>query len=258
MMKRILPALLVLALMAVMAAPACAQSYAVAVNGAAVRTGPGLGYSLCAQLGKGSTVSYLQQSAYDSRGVLWYRISLNNGESGWVSSASAELTDEAGFATYASGAGVAPDAAFGFLTGEVTVTGNVNVRSGPGLGHEILGTMREGETAVYLGVTSSDERGVAWYWIQAGDVTGWVSSVYAGLSSQWTLEHTAVEGVSGDSNVRKGPGLGYASVGTLFKGETAPYLGVSSVDERGVSWYLIRFGDAGAGWVSSRYTALAN
>jgi len=249
-MKRTLAA--VLALLLMLGAAALAEGYVYLTGSAAVRTGPGLGYSKAAQLNAGSTVDYLQQAVYDSRAVLWYRVGLANGGSGWVQSTHAVLTDEAGFATYASGAGAS---GFGLLTGEVTVSGDVNIRSGPGLGHPILNTMFKGETAVYLGVSATDNRGVTWYNVQFEDTSGWVSSVYAELTGSPEFAQTVVEASGGNSNVRTGPGLGYASVGTLFKGETADYLGVSSIDERGVTWYCIDF-DGQTGWVSSKYTEI--
>lgn len=61
----------------------------------------------------------------------------------------------------------------------------------------------------------------------------------------------------GDSHVRTGPGLAYASIGTIRKGGGATYLGKSSVDDRGVTWYNVDYkGDSA--WVSSKYTTLKN
>lgn len=65
-----------------------------------------------------------------------------------------------------------------------------------------------------------------------------------------------VYGSSGDSYVRTGPGLGYASIGVLYRGSSAPYTGQTSVDYRGVPWYSISF-NGRSGWVSSRYTTLS-
>ena len=65
--------------------------------------------------------------------------------------------------------------------------------------------------------------------------------------------HSYIEGDDGKSFVRTGPGLGYKSIGTLHKGDDAKYLGETSIDERGVLWYKIRFNGKSA-WVSSRYT----
>ena len=62
-----------------------------------------------------------------------------------------------------------------------------------------------------------------------------------------------IEGASGKSNVRTGPGLDYRSIGVLHVGERAPYLGSSATDDRGVKWYKISW-DGTKAWVSSRYT----
>ena len=66
----------------------------------------------------------------------------------------------------------------------IVATGDVNVRSGPGLGYSILGTIRKGGTLDSDGTTSVDSRGVAWYRVYYGSNTyGWVSSVWATLYS---------------------------------------------------------------------------
>lgn len=62
-----------------------------------------------------------------------------------------------------------------------------------------------------------------------------------------------IEGNDGKSNVRTGPGLSYKSIGVLHKGEDAKYLQKTSIDDRGVTWYKIRWNGRDA-WVSSRYT----
>ncbi len=59
----------------------------------------------------------------------------------------------------------------------------------------------------------------------------------------------------GDANLRSGPGLSYEDIGTMHNGETASYLGGSSVDERGVTWYKVNF-NGKVGWVSSKYARL--
>ena len=247
-MKKLISAALVLAF--VLAPCALAEDYFRLLADAPAHTGPGLGYSTVGELYEGGTAEYFGQSAYDSRSVLWYRVALGDGSLGWVQSIYGELTDEPGYLPCNPG-----DAAMDYLPAEVTADGNVNVRSGPGLGYEILNTMRDGEAARYLDASMPDERGVVWYMVEFKDSIGWVSSVYAQLTGGWENTYTTVEGVSGDSNVRSGPGLGYEAIGTLFKGDAAAYLGGSSVDERGVTWYCIRFGGQ-TGWVSEKYTLL--
>jgi hypothetical protein len=66
-------------------------------------------------------------------------------------------------------------------------------------------------------------------------------------------KHSYIEGDDGKSNVRTGPGLDYKSIGVLYRGEDARYLHETSVDERGVVWYKIRWNGRDA-WVSSMYT----
>ena len=65
--------------------------------------------------------------------------------------------------------------------------------------------------------------------------------------------HSYIEDDDGKSYVRTGPGLDYKSIGVLHRGEDAKYLGETSVDDRGVLWYKIRWNGRSA-WVSSMYT----
>ena len=66
-------------------------------------------------------------------------------------------------------------------------------------------------------------------------------------------KHSYIEGDDGKSHVRTGPSLGYQSIGVLHRGEDARYLHETSVDDRGVLWYKIRWNGRSA-WVSSMYT----
>ena len=65
--------------------------------------------------------------------------------------------------------------------------------------------------------------------------------------------HTYIEGDDGKSYVHTGPGLNYKRLGVLHIGEDARFLGDTSVDERGIPWYKIKWNGREA-WVSSRYT----
>ena len=147
---------------------------------------------------------------------------------------------------------------------EAVATGNVNVRSGPGVSYEIVGELARGECLTYLNETRYDADGHAWYKAQYysyGEV--WVSSVYSELT--YTRTEASVDDeagtygryiqATGRLNVRSGPGLGYDDKGTLLSGSTATYLGEYSTDERGVTWYKISY-NGGSGWVSSRYCTL--
>lgn len=63
---------------------------------------------------------------------------------------------------------------------QIRATGEVNLRSGPGLSYKILGTVQENMTFLYLEEEVEDERGVMWYKVShetLGEV--WISSRYS-------------------------------------------------------------------------------
>ena len=62
-----------------------------------------------------------------------------------------------------------------------------------------------------------------------------------------------IQGDDGKSHIRTGPARSYSSIGVLRRGDEVKYLGRTSVDERGVVWYAIRYNGRDA-WVSSMYT----
>ena len=69
----------------------------------------------------------------------------------------------------------------GFAQAEVKTTGDVWLRTGPGLDYESVAILKTGKTYEDLGDSSVDERGVTWSRITVGDKTGWVSSRYSEL-----------------------------------------------------------------------------
>ena len=58
------------------------------------------------------------------------------------------------------------------------VTGDTYVRTGPGLKYKTIGVLHKGDETKYLGKSSTDDRGVAWYKVDWNGRTGWVSSRY--------------------------------------------------------------------------------
>ena len=69
----------------------------------------------------------------------------------------------------------------GTALAEVKTTGTVWMRSGPGLSYDQVSSLSEGKSLEYLGESSVDDRGVAWYKVSDGKNTGWVSSKYSEL-----------------------------------------------------------------------------
>ena len=67
-------------------------------------------------------------------------------------------------------------------SGTVSITGDVWLRTGPGLDYDEITNIGKGATATYLGNSSVDGRGVTWYKIQYKSHTGWVSSRFAKIN----------------------------------------------------------------------------
>ncbi len=197
-----------------------------------LRTGAGLYYSSIGTVPKGVTLSY-SGTDVDDRGVTWFRVNYN-GKHGWISST---------YTNYGSG--------YASVSGKVTTTGKLNLRTGPALYYMSLGTVPSGVTLVYTD-TDVDDRGVVWYRVTYGGDTGWISSMYTNLGGGSYYSGNRVV-ITSSVNVRTGPGLGYKSIGTLERYDSAPYKGVKSVDDRGIAWYKINY-QGKTGWVSSVYS----
>lgn len=142
-------------------------------------------------------------------------------------------------------------------------SGDSWIRSGPGLSYERLGLLGEGDLAEYLGSTSADNRGVDWYYVRFGSVTGWVSSRYTVLSTStsggdWNWGSGSVRYVRATArvNVRSGPGTSYEDVGTLVRGECLTYLDETRYDAAGNAWYKAEYYSYGEVWVSAVYSEL--
>ena len=133
----------------------------------------------------------------------------------------------------------------------VETTGNVYVRSGPGLGYTTLGTVNKGTTLTYQNQYFTDDRGVVWYMVLYKNSNAWVSSTYADLYGASIA--TYLYATDGDSYLRNAPNLNGKILDTFQEGNSAQYLNASSVDERGVTWYRVSY-NGKTGWVSARYT----
>ena len=62
---------------------------------------------------------------------------------------------------------------------KIQATGNVNVRTGPGLDYRSIGTLSKGDKVTYEGSSKKDNRGVRWYCIKFHGGSGWISSKYS-------------------------------------------------------------------------------
>ena len=200
-------------------------------------------------LPKGASATYLNSSSVDDRGVAWYYVSYD-GTKGWVSSRYTKL-----------GSGSSAPAQ------KVTATGGqTNIRNSGNLSAKVLGTLPKGASATYLDQSSTDERGVVWYKVRYDGITGWVSSKYTKLGSgsassgstssgSTSASSRKVVATDGQTNIRSQGNLDGKVLTSLPKGASATYLDSSTVDNRGVTWYKVRY-DGVTGWVSSKYTTL--
>ena len=235
-MKRIgMLALVVALLTAIIPASALAAGYLEATGARVnVRSGPGVNYSSLYTLVEGETATYTGSYSYDSNGTKWYKVQYDSFGTGWVSEKYSVVYSDL---SYVQAEG-----------------GSVNNRRTPNLTGADLGTMPSGATATYLGQTSTDSRGVDWYYVNYDGTVGWVSSRYCTLYGSASFA-SYVQAVGGDANVRQTPNLTGTSLDVIHDGEYASYLGQTSTDSRGVDWYYVNY-DGTTGWVSSRYCTL--
>lgn len=230
----LLMALLMLAMVFSQAALA-EGSYVKTAGNVNVRSGAGTEYRVLGTAAKNSELSYLDEAKTDKNGVVWYRVRLNARTVGWVCSKYCAM--------YACD-----------TTVEVT-GGEVHLRRTPSLNGTVLATKKKGDKLTYLNETSTDNRGVTWYYVSANGKTGWISSKYAKLTTGGSDEYKVAE-ITGDQVYLRGSAsLNGRILDTLYKGSTPLYLNESKQDSRGVTWYYVR-ANGGAGWVSSKYAKL--
>lgn len=154
------------------------------------------------------------------------------------------------------------------LADSVYFDGNSNVRTGPGLDYPSIGSVQEGDVLMSSGETRYDSRGVAWYEVDYGNGTGWVSSKYTSLITLNPNRYDDLDDyytydspdgaiiATGDCNIRTAPDINAPSIGVLSKGGILPLAGGDvRYDSRGVAWYNVDYNGTSA-WVSSTYASL--
>lgn len=132
-------------------------------------------------------------------------------------------------------------------------TSNLNMRTAPGTSNRILLTIPKGGQLVYL----SGKNG--WYQVQYGGKKGYVSSAYVKTQKVETSETRPAATVKGSGslrttaalNIRKGPGTGYAKVGSMPKGAVVSY----SEEKNG--WYKVTY-NGRTGYSSGKYLTPVN
>lgn len=201
-----------------------------------VRSGPGNSYSVLTVMKSGTTTSKLGASGN------WTKVTVN-GKTGYV------------YNKYLSNTGatssVQPTAPSTSTSKTVYVTASVlNVRSGAGTSHSVIGSLTKGKAANVVGTSGN------WYKIKYGSGYGYISASYTSSKApSGSTTNTPPTTSSSNAktyystttlNVRSGPGTSYASKGVLSRGQA-----VSVVDSSSY-WYKIKYG-SGYGYVGSKY-----
>lgn len=153
------------------------------------------------------------------------------------------------------------------LTGNITV----NVFSGPGLNHEVIGQLNEGRPAQVVGISSDRQ----WWVVMAPSYDGGLGWIEATSVNTSNAESVPVIEYSGNMNMEQssqsqvmyivanedieilnGPGEGNTSLGILLAGKTSEVVGKSSDD----AWWIIKipFVDGGQGWVPVNSVSILN
>ena len=150
----------------------------------------------------------------------------------------------------------------------VTAVADVNVRSGPDVAYEVIGVLRQGQTAEAVGV-SADGRWWAINFPASPTGNGWASAEF--VIPENTENLPILQGpppptpilptappptpepgdprvtAAADVNVHSGPDFAYQVIGVLRQGQTAVPVGVSVNGQ----WYAIQFpgSPTGNGWL---------
>jgi len=138
----------------------------------------------------------------------------------------------------------------------------LNVRSGPGTSHGVIGSLSFDQTGIpATGVGANDEGGRLWREIDYFGGLGWVASWYL-TPNPCDLAAPADYCVAGASclerlNVRTGPGASYQKLGSLpYDMVGVQATGATSADSDGRDWIQVRF-RGGVGWAASWLLAAA-
>lgn len=136
-------------------------------------------------------------------------------------------------------------------TGTITADG-LNIRNGPGTGYPVIGSYNEGDEVTIL--EQFTYNGTTWGCTR----TGWISMDYVDVDGDDTYDdeddddtETVTGYITADGlRIRSGPGVDYATVGSLEYGDDVTI--TSQVeDDNGVTW-----GKISGGWISMDYVEL--
>lgn len=215
-------------------------------DGVRVRNAPTLSGNVLGHVNTGDVVSVTGQTSY-ADGYSWIPVFVHGlAINGYV--AGEFFTNSSGSTGWFRGTPV-------YVTSD-----GVNLRSGAGLGHSVIGNFNYGTNAIVNdGPRSAD--GYGWYNITIDGLTGWMASDF--LAEGHTDGPIPGVGefrigayVRPDSalNLRSGPGTGNSVLKVIYPEDTATVVGGPQT-AGGYTWYQLEMWDQAAttGWAAGEY-----
>lgn len=176
-----------------------------------MRTGPGTGYGVIMVIPKGAQVSV---SGYSGD---WAKVSYS-GKTGYA------------HVSYLKN----PAAAVRY------VTGNLNMRTGPGTSYPVILVIPKGAEVGVLDTSGS------WYKVSYGGKTGYASSSYLTASPSAPSQEGSIRYTTADLNLRTGPSTAYPIIVSMPKGSQVTILDTKN------AWPRVRYGTK-EGYASPSY-----
>jgi uncharacterized protein YgiM (DUF1202 family) len=222
-----------------------------------LRSGPGFSYPVTGSVYQGLQVTAVGRNANSS----WLKVQLSDGQVGWIGAQYVQLSIPVGNLPVMDGStssstpttGTAPTAPTTAYWATIN-TGAAHLRSGPGIGYNILSVVGQGQYVSLLARNSIS----SWAKVQlTNNSVGWINASL--LNANVSLSNLPVETVQTLSasglvttaalNVRSGPGLSYGSTAVVYQDQGVALLGRNADS----SWLKVRLNGGEVGWVSSAY-----
>ncbi|MCY4464373.1 MAG: SH3 domain-containing protein [Chloroflexi bacterium] len=221
-----------------------------------VREGPGVDYPIVAVVPGGTALPVLEISI----GGHWYKVETAAG-AGWlrhvytVTRGNYDNVPQTGISLHIYSA--SDSAILGGAAHVVVNTAYLNIRSGPGVGHDIILTVPGGSRLLVTGGAGNGN----WYEIETNNGPGWLNTFYTAARGDFSRLPSASSHLNGATpraivntarlHIRSGPGTSHGSV-TIVNGGTVLELTGKSGD--GV-WYQTK-GSFGTGWLHGDYVVM--
>jgi uncharacterized protein YgiM (DUF1202 family) len=194
-------------------------------EGARLRSGPGTGYTILASLAKGTEVQYLAHGG-SANGYEWHKVKvIATGKDGFIAASLLSMPGSTGSDPV--------------MIGTAKTLANVNLRSGPSTGHQVLRVVPSGAS---IQVSSTVQGGFR-YVIHNG-LAGWMSDQYIAWGSQ---PGTTTFTTTANLNLRAEPSTSAKVLLVMPSGATVTALAGTASGWRQVSY------KGTTGWAATAY-----